>query len=380
MSSYRPNSYTTYNSDIHRSPEIGSPPTPNFISEITQIIRSIVLYYTENISQYNRIISEGNVDQNELLHTIESYNRNINTFMTLLNNIIELYILQNRISEISVRSNRSEQSTRRSVANSRRRHGLVGTSFFPHQGLADSTTMNRHNMQEFSNLIYLLNMSPTRFSDTTIQTPGDATSGSTELPLTLTQIINATEIIHYSESLGERRCPISLDDFIPNEQICQIRGCKHIFKPVNLLRWFERHTECPVCRYDLRYYLRNTQRPSVIQNTESAQQEPEERDRNQSQPETSGPVRRNISISEFLPLLDNILSSAPSPSPLPQPSTTGTQNDVPHTESSGSNLMGLLNNRFSQVLSDIILEQIPSIDSSNNLLYTIEIPLTMPQN
>jgi len=47
-----------------------------------------------------------------------------------------------------------------------------------------------------------------------------------------------------------------------NEQICRIRGCRHYFKPQHLLRWLERHTECPVCRYDLRQYRTTSTVPS----------------------------------------------------------------------------------------------------------------------
>jgi hypothetical protein len=50
----------------------------------------------------------------------------------------------------------------------------------------------------------------------------------------------------------DTRCPIGLDDFEDNESIKQIVECGHIFKAEPLLRWFSRHTECPLCRCDLR--------------------------------------------------------------------------------------------------------------------------------
>ena len=50
----------------------------------------------------------------------------------------------------------------------------------------------------------------------------------------------------------DTRCPIGLDDFEENEAIKQIVECGHIFKVEPLLRWFSRHTKCPLCRCDLR--------------------------------------------------------------------------------------------------------------------------------
>jgi len=46
-------------------------------------------------------------------------------------------------------------------------------------------------------------------------------------------------------------CPISLEDFSEGETILQIRECRHVFKPAQLRRWFERHNCCPVCRRNL---------------------------------------------------------------------------------------------------------------------------------
>jgi hypothetical protein len=76
-----------------------------------------------------------------------------------------------------------------------------------------------------------------------------------QIPIGLTpaQIIDATQIVTYtSGSFNETQCPISLEEFVDNERICQIRHCRHVFRRPNLLRWFETHVGCPVCRYDLR--------------------------------------------------------------------------------------------------------------------------------
>lgn len=67
------------------------------------------------------------------------------------------------------------------------------------------------------------------------------------------QIENATErVIYTSEAFPETtQCPISLDEFEEGEVVCQIRHCHHIFKRRNIMRWFETHTGCPVCRHEL---------------------------------------------------------------------------------------------------------------------------------
>jgi len=55
-----------------------------------------------------------------------------------------------------------------------------------------------------------------------------------------------------SHGVIDTHCPIVLEDFEANEQIKQIVECGHIFKSEPLLRWFSRHTECPICRCDLK--------------------------------------------------------------------------------------------------------------------------------
>jgi hypothetical protein len=55
-----------------------------------------------------------------------------------------------------------------------------------------------------------------------------------------------------SHGIIDTHCPIILEDFEDNERIKQIVECGHIFKPEPLLRWFSLHTECPICRCDLK--------------------------------------------------------------------------------------------------------------------------------
>jgi len=70
------------------------------------------------------------------------------------------------------------------------------------------------------------------------------------------QIILATEIINWSADISQNSCPITLEHFTEGQSICRIRTCEHIFQTAGLMRWFESHVRCPVCRYDIREFNR----------------------------------------------------------------------------------------------------------------------------
>jgi len=53
------------------------------------------------------------------------------------------------------------------------------------------------------------------------------------------------------------RCPITLEVFQPGDVLCEIRGCRHVFKRPGLMNWFRRNSHCPVCRYNLFDYPAN---------------------------------------------------------------------------------------------------------------------------
>lgn len=84
---------------------------------------------------------------------------------------------------------------------------------------------------------------------------------SSNVPLypTITEILNATErFINNEENLNRlnetTHCPISLEVFSIDEELCQIKQCRHIFKWSSLQTWFSRNSQCPVCRFDIRTY------------------------------------------------------------------------------------------------------------------------------
>ena len=129
-------------------------------------------------------------------------------------------------------------------------------------------TIRTHNdmMLEYnrnvSNIIDILNRSPDTIPvrsssrsdiETLVYLLSQTGPNERSIGLSLTQIESASQTVAYTiDNFNSTQCPISLDDFVENEMVCQIVHCRHIFKQRNIMRWFETHTCCPVCRYDLR--------------------------------------------------------------------------------------------------------------------------------
>lgn len=91
--------------------------------------------------------------------------------------------------------------------------------------------------------------------------------------LSQTQINQYTTTFTYSdqsqELINETRCPISLENFQNGDSLCQIIGCGHVFLRTNLMNWFRRSHQCPICRYD----LMNNRPQQNVQNNETGPQE-----------------------------------------------------------------------------------------------------------
>jgi hypothetical protein len=68
------------------------------------------------------------------------------------------------------------------------------------------------------------------------------------------QINAAIERIQYGdiENPLNHSCPISHNDFNDNDMVIILKGCRHIFTEPLIMRWFERHVNCPLCRQDIR--------------------------------------------------------------------------------------------------------------------------------
>jgi hypothetical protein len=70
------------------------------------------------------------------------------------------------------------------------------------------------------------------------------------------QIERSTRNVRYSDIVRpvNDSCPISREMFQDDDIVTLIRHCGHIFHTNNIMRWFQRNTRCPVCRYDIREY------------------------------------------------------------------------------------------------------------------------------
>lgn len=62
-----------------------------------------------------------------------------------------------------------------------------------------------------------------------------------------------TKIIPYCTIVNPLNdiCPISQVHFDIIDSVMQINICKHIFNPYSLLRWFDSHSTCPMCRQEI---------------------------------------------------------------------------------------------------------------------------------
>lgn len=105
-------------------------------------------------------------------------------------------------------------------------------------------TGQRYSTRNTANPINLTTFMPLRYNSTR----------HGEMRLTQAQIDISTRTIEYTDNVPEERCPITWEDFTIGEDICQIKGCSHVFKPSSLMNWLRTNSHCPVCRYDLRNY------------------------------------------------------------------------------------------------------------------------------
>jgi hypothetical protein len=117
----------------------------------------------------------------------------------------------------------------------------------------ENIRLNNENMAEYSrNIRELIQLISDSSALDILHILTQPTSPTT---LTMSQIDNATRNVQYdSDIMNQTQCPITLEEFTESELVCQIRECRHMFRRVNLMRWFDTHTCCPVCRYDLRQY------------------------------------------------------------------------------------------------------------------------------
>jgi len=343
-------------------------------NNLLNTIHELIISYNENIRFHN--------------HIMEDYNHNIFNILNLIHHI-----------HGNINVNNYNQS------------GTNTTRPFPSPGNPNRT----QNNIDLSTLLYLLNIPVHMNFD----------SETRHIVLTQEQIDNSTIIVNYNnESFTETTCPISLDDFEVDEEICQIVGCGHYFKKNHIMRWFQTNHFCPVCRYNI---LGNQPQSTSPTNrtipTENMSDPPPQsvgsplqtrndnlriplRNRNSNSRfsdnnmiinslNTSSRSDNNVGIQSQLlpPLRSGIRSSYENFSDiLSEPNLSrrnsanigefnSTNSRLPEISRREMNENEAMMENVSRMIGEIILEQIPlnsdstsSIDTSNNLMFSFEIP------
>ena len=355
---------------VHRRTRRSPVYSSHDMNDILDIFREVVYDYNENMRYHSSMM--------------ETYQQNVSTSLGLLNTIIHHINYSDRNWSEDRRPSHMDQTYQNTNWRSRSREFQREPEEQRNTQLSDT---------DITSLIYMF-LSPLN-NNTNLQ------ANSVPVPLTEQQITDATEIVPYQSSMTERRCPISLEDFVENEEICHIRGCGHIFKKSTLLRWFQTQTRCPVCRYNLRDFVHN-----VNQNSTNATQNHPTRPRSRSlEIDTSA-----AGLSRPPPFLGAGYGSSSQTQGYPRTprwslppgsqrgglwsesslsphnttndresfthdvglNTTNTQSLYPNT-----NQDIMPSSQITHLLTTIIQNQIPALDNSNNLLYTFELPVLM---
>ena len=89
--------------------------------------------------------------------------------------------------------------------------------------------------------------------------------------LTQSQINSTCRFTQFSNIISplNQECPISQELFQEQDDVIQIRSCRHIFHQESLLEWFRVGHGCPICRNDLRIPRRQTNQTNQTDNSNS---------------------------------------------------------------------------------------------------------------
>ena len=166
------------------------------------------------------------------------YQENLNSYLTLLTELITN-------EELYERLNNNNQTSQRTSFFSRNR------PFTFSSGTTNNTTTNTQ-----TNTDPLIAYGMRLFTN-----PGESANLFQDVIVhpTPLQIREATELVNYQNDgfFLNRSCPINLEEFRDGEEIRRIIHCGHCFNSSSFDRWFSRNVRCPVCRYDIREYSSN---------------------------------------------------------------------------------------------------------------------------
>lgn len=183
--------------------------------------------YNDNLRIINHLIDQNNGIRQQIMGILND-RRNINVNDNINSNV--------NISENDINNNRRSNLFRnhnRNITRNISRYNRIIT-----QPTNDNL---RNSINRLFNLVEPLNNS---FFDPVniVPTQQQIQQSTISLPFsTISNPINTS-------------CPISLENFTDAIEVTMIIPCRHIFHKESLMVWFNTHTKCPVCRYDIRNY------------------------------------------------------------------------------------------------------------------------------
>ena len=211
-------------------------------------IYDMAVHYNQSVHEYTTGMREYMVSNDVSSTVVSQYNQNIHGFNTNMRELI-----------------RSLQTSQATTSRSLQQARFGRSSNPPRAGRAP--TVRSTPLQPDTNPPMPAATSPIRASTTVADNMWlftyllQPTEQNTS-PLTAEEISSSTRTYGYtaelSVDLSGNQCPISLDHFQVGDVICKINGCGHAFKRRALMQWFRRSSSCPVCRYNVRQPVNNT--------------------------------------------------------------------------------------------------------------------------
>ena len=183
----------------------------------------------------------GNAPRNDINNLMERYHENIR--LHLENTRLCLEILRNSQTNANNNTNHLEAMVDdisfRDSRNLRTYNTITSTA------LDRLTSLRQHSEPLFTYTIYPTTSIPQETETRTGLTTQDLLRETIQCTFE-EGLINAVD-----RSSNTSVCPISLEPFVPGEEVTRIRHCGHLFKSSPLSNWFRRSTSCPSCRYNL---------------------------------------------------------------------------------------------------------------------------------
>jgi hypothetical protein len=233
--------------------------TRRFIPEVNNNANNANNFLTQRLfNHYNTFTTNFNTNVRLILETSNSIQTTYNRLLEINNdniqqNITETSPLLNEHIQFntSVRNNnRQNPSYMRGSLSSRRPLNRRGS-------LSSRSPLNSRIRRYPTRLSNIYRRRDVRRSNTNWQTLwnglNDTFTASVPVIPTTAQIERATRTLLYSDTtMDHDRCPIDRTLFNPNDSVIIINHCGHIFRPNNIMTWFQSSSKCPICRFDIR--------------------------------------------------------------------------------------------------------------------------------